>query len=353
MGNLNLAMMYLPKDHKAYEKLEKVVKSIERAKGLANQLLAFSKGGLPTVMVTTIGKLIKEAASFYLSGSKVKGEFYIPKDLWFVEVEPNQFNQIIQNLVINAIEAMPEGGVLRIRAENVYLKKGEVPLLEEGPYVKIEVSDTGCGIPPENLPKIFDPFFTTKKTGSGLGLAIVYSAIKKFRGHITVQSEVGKGTTFTIYLPAVIPEEITIESEEEEKDLEVKKEEGTKKILLMDDEDEVREVIEEMLKHLGYEVVSVRTGKEAIKVYEEALKRGQKFSAVILDLTVPGDLGGIETLKKLLEIDPEVKAILATGYGEREDVKRYREYGFKGALNKPFGLKELNEVLSTVLKEPS
>jgi CheY-like chemotaxis protein len=256
-------------------------------------------------------------------------------------------SQVIDNLVINAKQAMPEGGKIRIKAENFILDEDKSLSIPKDKYIKITLQDEGIGVPEEYLPKIFDPYFSTKQEGSGLGLASVYSIIQKHEGHIAVESESGKGTTFSIYLPAI-----------EEKTAEEKKEggKGTKrtpwgegKILIMDDEKIVRKAVGGMLDRLGYLVEFAENGEEAIAKYKEARKKGDPFHAVILDLTVPGGMGGRKTIEKLLQIDPYVKAIVSSGYSTDPIMANYEKHGFKAVVAKPFDLKELDDTIKKVL----
>ncbi|RLB11745.1 MAG: hypothetical protein DRG27_00545 [Deltaproteobacteria bacterium] len=232
---------------------------------------------------------------------------------------------------------MPAGGKLVIKAEEVNVLDQQIPSLKPGHYIKLIIQDTGIGIPKEHINRIFDPYFTTKQKGSGLGLTVVYSIIKNHEGYITVDSELGKGTTFEIYLPAV--------PKKEKKILEP----ARLKILVMDDEEIVLEVIQEMLKILGHEAIGVRDGKQAIEVYKEAKEQGSPFDVVILDLTVPTGMGGEETVRELLKIDPDVKAIVSSGYSNDPIMSEYEKYGFKAVVPKPYGMDELKEVLRKVI----
>jgi CheY-like chemotaxis protein len=267
------------------------------------------------------------------------------KDLWPVEVDEGQISQVISNLAINADQAMPEGGVVNVTVENITLRQGEVVTLPPGKYIRISIEDSGMGIAAEHLSKIFTPYFTTKQKGSGLGLATSYSIINKHGGVITVTSKVGTGTAFLIYLPA--------------SDKEVPKKEkaepaaitGSGRILIMDDEESVRNTAGEILAHAGYRVGYANDGAEAIDRYLGAMEAGDPFDAVILDLTIPGGMGGQETLEKLLEIAPEAKAIVSSGYAHGPIMADYREHAFKGVIAKPYRTDELCRVVQKVLNE--
>jgi CheY-like chemotaxis protein len=240
---------------------------------------------------------------------------------------------------------MPNGGVISIKAKNISILDNEIIGLEPGKYINISFKDQGLGIDESNLIKIFDPYFTTKKTGSGLGLTSCYSIIKKHNGHIIVKSKLGKGTVFQVYLPA--SEVVPIEMEE----IAASVFHGENKILVMDDETEIREVVSSMLKHLGYKVNLSKDGSEAIALYEDALKCNNPFDAVIMDLTIPGGMGGEEAIKHLLKIDPNIKAIVSSGYSASTVIADYKEYGFKGVINKPYTIEELSIELNKVLKQ--
>ncbi|HEB73969.1 MAG TPA: response regulator, partial [Candidatus Desulfofervidus auxilii] len=341
LGNIILAKEFTRPGEKIYERLIEAEKASLRAKGLAQQLLTFSSGGAPIKKTMFISELLKESALFALSGSNVQCEFSISNNLWAVEIDEGQINQAINNLIINAIQSMPEGGRIKLTAENVTVSEGE----KKGRYVKISIVDQGIGIPKEHLPKIFEPYFTTKQKGSGLGLAIVYSIIKKHDGYIEVETELGVGTTFKVYLPASLKNVFM------RKGLKEKIQTGKGKILVMDDEELVRKVVGEMLVFLGYEVEFAKEGIEAIELYKKAKAQGQPFDAIIMDLTIPIGMGGKETINKLLEIDPTVKAIVSSGYSTDPVMTEFTKYGFKGFIIKPFKIKELGEVLYRVIME--
>jgi signal transduction histidine kinase/CheY-like chemotaxis protein len=346
-GNIMLAMMTTNKDSDLYNRLAAAEKATERASGLVNQLLTFSKGGAPVKRPVSIGKLLEDTAHFVLSGSNVSCKLSIADYLHTVDIDEGQISQVISNLVINAKQAMPEGGAVFISAANTTVGPEDTQydtLLEQGKYVSISVEDHGEGIPKDDLDKIFDPYFTTKKMGSGLGLATSYSIIKKHGGLITVKSEQGLGTAFFIHLPASVG---TPDSNEEKKNALLK---GKGRILLMDDDEMVLEVAEEMLKYLGYMVTFAMNGEEAVSIYKAAKYSMQPFDAVIMDLTVPAGMGGKEAIKKLLEIDPDVKAIVSSGYANEPIMAEYAQYGFKGVLDKPYTFSAFSEALNRIIK---
>jgi len=343
LGNISLVRMKMPPDNPWYRQLEDAEGASYRAKNLTQQLLTFSKGGIPHKKTMALEQLIRDSANFALRGVNVRCDFKIEERLLPVSIDEGQIGQVFSNLVINACQAMPSGGIVRINARNVYIgEKSSLPLTE-GSYVEISIEDQGLGIPRENLQKIFDPYFTTKQKGSGLGLAITYSIIRNHDGHIAVRSQLGAGTTFIIYLPA---SERVLAAEETlfEKNIC-----GYGRILLMDDEEIVRKVTGEILKVLGYEVECARDGAEAIRLYTRAMESGRPFDAVIMDLIIPGGMGGRETIKQLRELDPNVKAIVSSGYSQDPILADFAAYGFCEVLAKPFSSSTLSGVLYKVL----
>jgi len=343
LGNIALAKIYARPGDKILKRLEEAEKASLRAKNLTQQMLTFSKGGAPVKKSVLIHELIKDSISFALSGSNVHCEFSLPGDLWPVKVDKGQIGQAINNLAINADQAMPAGGTIKVKAENTKISEENNLPLKTGEYVKITIEDQGVGIPKEHLPKIFDPYFTTKQKGSGLGLATAYSIIKRHDGYINAESELGAGTRFFIYLPAS-RREISAEMTKEEGPIF-----GKGKVLLMDDEEVVREVAGEMLNYLGYEVKFAREGTEAISLYKKAKEAGEPFDVVILDLTIPGGMGGKEAIEKLLGVDPEVKVIVSSGYSNDPIMADFRRYGFKGVVAKPYKLEELSKELHRII----
>ncbi|NWJ98031.1 MAG: PAS domain S-box protein [Chloroflexi bacterium] len=320
-----------------------------RAKSLTLQLLTFAKGGTPIKKTAQLDQFIRDSASFVLHGSEVESQFELAKDLWLVEADTDQMGQVIQNLVLNAAQAMPEGGFIKITGQNVELTEGTVSALTPGKYVLLSIQDTGKGISPENLAKIFDPYFTTKPQGNGLGLAVCFSIVKKHNGYIQVESEVGKGTTFYIYLPASKNLLETQTPAPVAKTLPViSPATRSIKLLIMDDEANLRELLKRTLQKFGHRVEIAKDGGEVLQLYQAALEQGQPFDVVLLDLTIPGGMGGKQTIVKLLELDPQVKAIVCSGYSSDPIMSNYQEYGFKEALLKPYRLQELSNVLERI-----
>ncbi len=343
LGNISLAEQYEKEGSKPRKLLDQAKKAALRAKELVQQLLTFSKGGEPIRKAASISEVIRESADFVLRGSNVACSYHFPEGLWLADIDANQISQVIQNLVINAKQAMPTGGTVEISCENVEIGAGSTLPVSEGRYIRVRVSDHGSGIPPDKIPMIFDPYFTTKPQGTGLGLAIVHSVIHKHGGYITVESRPGKGTEFTFWVPASQEEEMPEGSRSGSTAT------GSGRILVMDDDDLVAETARQMLEHLGYEVSVVRDGREAVELYLAAMEDGNPFTAVILDLTIPGGMGGEETVKRLLLHDPKARVLVASGYSNDRILANYRAYGFAGVLVKPFQLKELSQALHDLL----
>ncbi len=344
MGNISMVKLSLGQDHESYAKLAMAEHATLRAKDLTHQLLTFSRGGAPIKKTTTFSEIIRESAIFSLRGSNVKCELNLADDLWPIEVDEGQVSQVVHNLVLNADQAMPDGGIIRVCANNAVLSEKDGVPLPEGNYLKITVEDQGAGISTEQLKRIFDPYFTTKQGGTGLGLAIAYSIIKKHDGYIMVKSVRGTGTVFTVFLPASTKR---IPPEKPAADAPVY---GNGKILIMDDDAMLRDVAGAMLDTLGYEAGYARDGREAIELYVQARATSRPFDAIIMDLTIPGGMGGKEAIKELLKTDPHVKAIVSSGYSQDSIMANYRESGFSAIISKPYKLTDLSETLHAVLK---
>ncbi len=347
IGNLSLARKISEKssDIKIDQRLKEAEKASFRAKRLTQQLLTFSTGGEPVKKTASVKEIIQDTATFATHGSNIHKTFNIQKGLWNVESDTGQISQVINNLTINAVQAMPEGGELSIGAKNKKVKELIYKSIKPGNYVVISFSDTGCGMTTDQLKKIFDPFFTTKTNGTGLGLTTSNNIIKKHGGYITVDSSLGKGTTFRIYLPA------TDKQIFEERQIEYEHDTRKRKVLIMDDDIGLLEIVKEMVESLGYVAVTSRDGKEAIDYYLRELRNNTKYDAVILDLTVPGGIGGKETVEKILELDPQACCIVSSGYSSAPIMADYKHYGFKAVLGKPYSFKELDHVLSFLFHE--
>jgi PAS domain S-box-containing protein len=342
LGNVYLARMQVKPEDEIFDLLNEAEMASRRAETLTKQLLTFAKGGVPVKETASIEDIIKEASLHGLRGSKSSCEIFMAEDLWPAEVDIGQISQVINNIVINANQAMPSGGIIRIEADNQMLDDKQDFPIEQGRYIRISIADQGVGIAEKHLLDVFDPYFTTKREGSGLGLATTYSIIKKHGGHITVESQLGVGTTFHIYLPA---SDKAMPEKGEERMIN-----GKGRILVMDDQPSLRKIVGRMLENLGYESEVAEDGAEAIRKVEEAQKTEKPFDAVILDLTVPGGMGGKEVIKKILDMDPELKAIVSSGYSDDPVLSNFQEYGFRGVIPKPFESQSLGKVLHEVLK---
>jgi two-component system cell cycle sensor histidine kinase/response regulator CckA len=344
MGNIGLVKTYVSPSDPAYEMLDEAEVAAVRAKDLTQQLLTFAKGGKPVKKLINTAETIKGAAEFALRGSKVKLILSFPEDLWPIEADEGQINQVINNLVINADEAMPTGGTLTISAENLALKKSDVLPVRGGNYVRIDVKDTGIGISPTHIQRIFEPYFTTKQKGSGLGLTTAYSVVRNHGGIILVESVQNEGSTFHIYLPATKKA-----LKGAKKLMAIESGQAGGKVLIMDDEDIIRKMLKNMLSMAGYTVELSSDGTEALKKYVQAKEARDPFNAVIMDLTIPGGMGGKEAVKKILEIDPKATVIVSSGYATDPIMSDYKKYGFKAVIAKPYSVRQLRELLSRLL----
>jgi PAS domain S-box-containing protein len=344
LGNVSLAKILPPDDPNFNDILTEAEKASFRAKDLTQKLLTFAKGGEPVLQTISLANVIKESANFVLSGSKVACCYDFSDDLWMVDVDKSQISQVIQNLIINARQAMPEGGNIQVKCLNYHRDElGFSQQLPPGKYIQVSIQDEGIGVSPRHIEKIFDPYFTTKQMGNGLGLAITHSIIKKHGGYIIVSSELGKGTLFSFFLPA----SIKLPRQEMKKEQELVNKKG--KILIMDDDKNIRVFTEKVLSYMACEFVLVEDGSEAIEFYSQAMADGEPFDAVVLDLTIPGGMGGEETVKRLIKMDPSVRAIVISGYSNDPVMMEHEKYGFKEKVIKPFRIEELSEALQKVL----
>jgi PAS domain S-box-containing protein len=328
------------KDPYVIDCLNKASATISRARSLTQQLLTFSKGGAPVRKVGPLFPCVKDAVEFALSGSNVSPKYDVAEDLWLCSFDSNQISQVIDNIVINALQAMPVGGSIEITARNIVVNENEDSNIVKGDYVLISIGDQGIGIPKELLSRIFDPFFTTKTKGHGLGLSTSYSILRRHGGTITVESEPGKGSIFHIYLPATKEPEAK-SAIPDQPELNVK---GT--IIVMDDEESIRDMMKRMLSSLGYNVITFSNGEEALVELERQIKIKDAITAMILDLTIPGGMGGKELVAEIRKLYGDIPVFVASGYAEDPVMQNPAEYGFTGSICKPFMRKELVELLA-------
>ena len=349
MGNISFVEKLLDDDHHGRQPLREAVAAAKKAGELARRLLTFAKGGEPDRKVLHLGPLLHDAVSLSLGGAKVRAAINLPPGLHAVRADAGQLGQVINNLIINACQAMPDGGVLAISGDNEQLAEGNSHNLAAGDYVRLEFHDQGCGIPREHLAKIFDPYFSTKTGGTGLGLAAAYSIVKRHQGSIEARSRLGEGATFILHLPA-------------EGGGEKPRRDGATsaagavvggRILVMDDDRMIRDLTTAMLRHLGYEVTCCSDGEEAIALYQEAASQGNSYRAVILDLTIPGGMGGKEAAQRLRALDPEAWLIVSSGYSNDPIMADHRAFGFRAAIAKPYTMEEFQAVLALLPPAPA
>ena len=352
IGNVSLIQSYVDPQDMVYRLLNEVNEAAIVAKSLTQKLITFSRGGAPLKETTDMAALVHSVTEFSLSGSNIKCQFDVADDLWLVDVDKTQVSQAVHNLVMNAREAMPDGGVITVSANNVQNIDGE-HVSTAGRWVRLSITDQGQGIAPENMAKIFNPYFSTKQRGNekgtGLGLSICHSIIRKHDGKMAVDSSPGAGTTVNLYLPASTK---TLPAVSAAKPCKVSTPiPGCGRILVMDDEEMIINMAGRILARLGYETAFARNGSEAVALYGEALETDQPFDAVVLDLTVRGGMGGEEAIRHLLKIDPQTKAIVSSGYSDSPVMQDYKQYGFSASAGKPYSLIELSQVLDRVLNQ--
>jgi PAS domain S-box-containing protein len=341
-GNIGLAQLEAPAEEKSLLAcLAKASQAAQEAAHMSSQLLTFSKGGSPVKKIVRMSELLAKSAHFSLHGSNLRAEMDIPPDLWATEVDPAQIEQVINAIMINAREAMPSGGTVDISARNVELENKPGALLTGGRYIKVAIADHGGGVSPDIATKIFDPYFTTKPVSSGLGLSISFSIVKKHGGMLHLEQSSPSGAVFSFFLPAAPAEPAVVRSMGNGPGMPC----PLQRILVMDDEEGIRELTSQLLNTLGYEVTAVTNGVEAINTYERAMRRGENFQAVILDATIRGGMGGLATIARLRNLDPSVVAIICSGYSDEAALAEFLQYGFRGALPKPFTRRDLADVL--------
>jgi len=346
MGHISFAKIFLDDAHKSFKPLAEAENASMRAEELAHQLLTFARGGEPIKKLVLLQQLVNETVSLVLRGSNVKTVIEIPGSVHAIEADEGQMTQVFHNIILNATHAMPGGGAITVNARNETLNSGNTMNLPGGCYVRLSFADAGCGIPADDLKKIFNPYFTTKSSGNGLGLASVYSIVNRHGGHIGVSSEVGKGTIFTIHLPSIGE---TYSRRETDSVAPPSRDYAGVTILVMDDEKVIRDVTTEMLGYLGFEAATCENGAEAIARYRSARESGAPFSAVIMDLTIPGGMGGKDAAQLILASDPNACLIVSSGYSDDPVMSDYGAYGFQGAIAKPYNLTKFQQVLNSIL----
>jgi len=344
MGNINLALLDINMETKTKDLLAEAEKASLRARNLTQQLLTFAKGGEPVKETSSLESVIKDSADFVLHGDKVGCQFAIPDNLWLVDIDKGQISQVVQNIVLNASQAMTEGGTITIRCKNIDTRHVNINTLPHGrKYVEIVITDSGTGMPAEVIDKVFDPYFSTKQKGSGLGLAICHSIVTKHNGYITVQSTPGTGTTFNVFLPAS-----SNKQEKPERVETIAMNTAKAKILIMDDEQSVRDVAEAMLHYLGHEVVLAFDGAQALELYREHHDSDKPIDIIIMDLTIPGGMGGQDAVKEVLAFDPDAKVIVSSGYSNDPIMANCQQYGFCAAIVKPYQLQDFSTIINQI-----
>jgi CheY-like chemotaxis protein len=346
-GNIATAKARLDDPEEAKSSLDNAEKAFHRASYLTNQLLTFAKGGDPVKEELNLAKLVRETVTFDLSGSTTKLEMRVANDLWLAQVDRGQVAQVFSNLTINADQAMPNGGCLFISLDNRQVGKNEIKGIEAGHYILARIKDEGVGIHSSELAKIFDPYYSTKQAGSGLGLATVYSIITRHSGHISVFSTPGEGTVFEILLPASLANPTEVPKVKVARGVNNSRD---NRILVMDDEAMICELAERILEREGYEVDTAKNGEEALDLVQKALAEKMPYDCIIMDLTIPGGMGGKEAVKKVLELDPGAKVIVSSGYAVDPVMANFPDYGFKGVITKPFTIKAVSDEVERLLE---
>ena len=351
LGNVSLAKRLASPDEKLIQRLDSAEKAASRAQDLTRQLLTMSTDHEPTKQLASLRDVAREAVDFSLRGSNIRYDLDLPSGLWLVEIDAGQISQVIHNLMINAEHAMPDGGVIRVVAGNCRLdaaRAASLQALSPGRYVHVAIEDQGCGIDAEQLQHIFDPYFTTKREGHGLGLATAHTIMQQHGGAICVESAVGVGSTFHLYLPAAPTLQAPRQANADDSGAA-----GAGRILMLEDAAALHDVVGCALELLGYETVFTGDGGDTLAAYRQAREAGEPFDAVVLDLTIPGGMGGRKTVAELLIMDPQVKAIVTSGYANDPMLANFQQYGFCGALAKPYRAEQLHHVLQEALAAPS
>ncbi len=343
LGNIGLSLLHVAPENKVHSYLKEAERASLRARDVTQQLLTFSRGGRPVKKVTSLPGIVRDAAEFVLRGSGIRCTYRFQEELHPVAVDAGQIGQVVQNIVMNARQAMPAGGAIEIVGENFIKNPSHVLPLADGRYIRLSIEDSGGGIPADLLHKVFDPYVTTKQKASGLGLAVSYSIINKHLGYIDVSSEPGVSTTFTIYLPAL--DQDRADGLPRDKALPVS---GKGSVLVMDDEEIVRNVVQSMLEQAGYTVLLAKDGEEAVDIFQRSVRQQIPIDIVIMDIIIPGGMGGEDAVKKILAIDPDAKVIVSSGYSSDPIMSDHARYGFRDAVAKPFQLQDLLDSISRI-----
>jgi len=343
LANISLMKLYVDESTKLYQRIAKAERATLNARDLTQQLLTFSRGGAPVKKPVKIELVVRDSVDLALRGAKTRSVFDFPDDLGSVFVDEGQIGQAVNNIIANADQAMPDGGTVTITGENRVVTPDDGLPLEQGEYIRISIRDEGPGIETGALPKIFDPYFTSKQGHSGLGLSIAYSIVKSHDGHLSVDTEPGGGTTLCIFLPTAVEQPLTdVPSFYGPLG-------GRGRVLIMDDEEYIRDASSQMLIGLGYTTATARDGREAVDLYEEAAAAGKPFDLVIMDLTVKGGMGGKEAAELLLEKDPGARIVVSSGYSNDPIMSDYRSYGFCDVIAKPYRIDDLGKKLKEIL----
>ena len=346
--NIEMAESEIPADSEARVILGEAHGALENARRLTGQLLSSASGGDPVMTTVDLGELVRKTVALNLSGSNVQPEFDLPADLCPVKADEGQINQLLGNLTVNGMQAMPDGGVLHVSGANVSGADTDVPTGLSGKYVRISLRDEGAGIPGETLDKALDPHLSAEQGESGLGLAVARDIVTRHDGHLTLESTPNAGATFTMFLP-IAPAYEEPASPEETRESETATLPPLR-ILLMDDQAVIRNTTASLLRKHGHHVETAADGRAAVTAYGEAMEGGSPFDIVIMDLTVTAGMGGQEAVLELLEMDPNARAIVASGYSSDPVLTDYGDYGFRGSLAKPFGTPELNREILRVMQ---
>lgn len=346
MGNLSQAEIAMNISSEFEELISEAMEGCKNAQCLANKFLTFSSGGMPVKDRENIKKFIHDSVCSVLEGTNSKPEFDFEANDVYAEFDAAQMGQVIKNIVLNAHESMRAGGIIKVRTCNSSINVDNPFAAKPGEYVQIDITDQGHGIEKENLSKVFDPYYSTKNDKDGMGLATAFSIIKSHGGFITLESEVGQGSTFHIFIQLSKSKL----NEKKMKANKIKLHQGSGRILIMDDQEQILFMLRKIMDKLGYEAVCTKDGQEAIEKYKQARNSEDDFDLVILDLTVPKGLGGADTMMELKKIDPNVRAIVSSGYSNDPVMANYRDHGFCAVMPKPYSIKNVSDIFKELFQ---